>query len=445
MDRYLQTIDTVESGELRASCDEEPVSVELPLFRPEAFDRQKHQVYGEIVLLQPVALSLLMWMALGFTAAILSLLVFGNYTEKAHISGVLLPDQGLIKLYPPMGGILVASYVHEGQEIRKGDALFELSSDKSSVALGSTQTEIHRELLNRRQSLMQERTDAMKLSVQQETFLKDRLGALHEERRRLTLETDTTERRLVLAEGVVDKYKQLRSANLISALQLEEKEAEPLEQKKALQELERSQLALEREFKDVESQLQKIPLQTETQIGPLNRNIAEIEGQLSENEAARAAVMRAPANGVISAIGAKTGITVQPSGSLATLIPADAKLEAHLYAPSRAMGFVKPGAKVILRYQAYPSEKFGHHYGVVSQVSRVALSPAEYALRTGGNIDEPMYEIIVPLADDSIMLYGQPQRLQAGMTVDGDILLQRRRLIEWMIEPLLRVRGRLTE
>ena len=449
MDRLPPPGDAFDNDGWRSAREEETAggshAGDLPLFRHEALERQKDQPYGEIVLLRPVALSLFLWMALSFTGAITSFLICGHYTNKVHISGVLLPDRGLIKLYSPAGGILNASYVHEGQEVRKGDALFEVSSDKSSLALGSTQTEIHRELLRRRQSLMQERGDTLKLSTQQGLFLKDRLGKINEERRRLAQETDTAERRLVIANAMVEKYRQLRSANLISWLQLEEKEEEPLEQQKALQELQRSQLTLEQEYKDVGSQLQRIPLQTEAQVAPLDRSMAEIEGQLSENEAARAAVIRAPADGVISGIGAKIGITVQPSSPLATLLPAEAKLEAHLYAPSRAIGFVKPGARVLLRYQAYPAEKYGRNFGVTSQVSRVALSPAEYAFRTGRTIDEPMYEITVLLSADSIMLYGHPQRLQAGMAVDADILLQRRRLIEWIFEPLLRLRGRLTE
>ncbi len=245
-----------------------------PLFRPEALDKRKHQLYGEIVLLRPVALVLFLWLVLFFIAVITSFLVFGHYTDKAHISGVLLPDRGLIKLYSPVGGILIASYVHEGQEVRKGDVLFELSSDRSSLALGSTQSETHRELLSRRQSLMQEREDAKKLSVQQELTLKDRLEKLNEEGKLLALETANTERKLALADGMVDRYRQLWSEKLVGTQQLEEKEREPLEQQKALEEVQRSQLALRREYKDVESQLRRIPLQTETQVAPLDRSIA---------------------------------------------------------------------------------------------------------------------------------------------------------------------------
>jgi len=179
------------------------------------------------------------------------------------------------------------------------------------------------------------------------------------------------------------------------------------------------------------------------QVAALERNISEIEGQLSEHEASRAAVVRSPTDGIVSAIVDKTGIMVQPSSALATLVPAQAKLEAHLYAPSRAIGFVKAGESVVLRYQAYPAEKFGHHLGVVSQVSRVALTPSEYAFRTDGSAQEPMYEITVSLPTQSIVLYGQSHGLQAGMAVDADILLDHRRLIEWIFEPLLSLRGRL--
>ena len=416
---------------------------QLPLFRLEAINHQAEKPYGEIILLRPVALSILLWLAIGFIAVVVTFLVVGTYTNKAHISGVLVPDRGLIKLYPPASGTLLACRVYEGQQVRKGDILFELSSDRSSLALGSTETEIRNELLSRRQSLIQERANTLQLSRQQQTYLQERLDKIREEEAHLASEADTTGRKLELAERMLNKYRQLRSADLISPLQLEEKEGEPLEQQKALQDLQRQQVASEREGRDAESQLQRVPLQTQMQVAALERNISEIEGQLSEHEASRAAVVRSPTDGIVSAIVDKTGIMVQPSSALATLVPAQAKLEAHLYAPSRAIGFVKAGESVVLRYQAYPAEKFGHHLGVVSQVSRVALTPSEYAFRTDGSAQEPMYEITVSLPTQSIVLYGQSHGLQAGMAVDADILLDHRRLIEWIFEPLLSLRGRL--
>lgn len=408
---------------------------DLPLFRPEAM--QTNRPYGEVILVHPVALSVFLLLALGFVTAVTTFLIFGHYTNKARSSGILLPDRGLIKLYAPLPGTLLACHVHEGQNVRKGDVLFELSSDRSSLALGSTETKISNELLSRQQSLILERTNTLNVSAQQQKDLHDRFNRLQEEQLHLASEIEATKKNLAIAEHILDRYRQLRSADLISTLELEEREANPLEQQKALEELERSEIALESERKDLQSQLERIPLQARVQVAGLERSISEIEGELSEHEVSRRAVVRAPAEGTVSAILDEDGITVQPNTALATLVPAPATLQAHLYAPSRTLGFVKTGQKVVVRYQAYPSEKFGQEQGVVAQVSGVALSPKEYSLRTDRTVEEPMYEIIVTLPEQTIMLNGQPHALQVGMAVDADILLERRRLIDWMLEPIL--------
>jgi membrane fusion protein len=370
-------------------------------------------------------------------------LVFGHYTNKAHSSGILLPDRGLIKLYAPLPGTLLACHVHEGQPVQKGEILFELSSDRSSLALGSTETEIRNELLSRQQSLILERTNTLSVSAQQQKDLRERLNRVAQQQLHLALATQATQKKLALAEQILGRYRQLRSADLISTLELEEKQSDPLEQQKALEELERSEIALESERKDLESQLERVPLQAQLQVAGLERSISEIEGELSEHEVSRQAVVRAPADGTVSAILDKVGITVQPNRALATLVPAPATLQAHLYAPSRTLGFVKTGQAVVVRYQAYPSEKFGQQQGVVAQVSGVALSPAEYSFLTDRSAEEPMYEIIVTLPGQAIMVNGQSHDLQAEMTVDADILLERRRLIDWMLEPILNFRRKM--
>jgi membrane fusion protein len=199
-------------------------------------------------------------------------------------------------------------------------------------------------------------------------------------------------------------------------------------------------LASERQ--SVYSDLQKIPLQVRTQSAALDRSISEIDQQIREHALSRATIVRAPQDGVVSGIVGGLGTTVQPTTSLASLVPAGAKLEAHLYAPSRSIGFIKPGEKVRLHYQAYPSEKFGWQEGVISEVSSVALSPAEYLFRVGETAQEPMYEITVSIPEPTITLYGQAHPLQVGMVLEGDILLQQRRLIEWIFAPLRDLKGR---
>jgi membrane fusion protein len=152
----------------------------------------------------------------------------------------------------------------------------------------------------------------------------------------------------------------------------------------------------------------------------------------------------APAAGVV------TGILVEPgqavgSAPLATLLPAHASLEAVLFAPSRAAGFIEPGQTVRLRYHAFPYQKFGLHEGTVRQVSRTALTASELPQLIAGELErpEPMYRVTVRLASQVIDAYGQPQPLAAGMQLEADVMQDRRRLIEWVFEPLLGVRGKL--
>ena len=60
--------------------------------------------------------------------------------------------------------------------------------------------------------------------------------------------------------------------------------------------------------------------------------------------------------------------------ALASLVPSGAQLQAHLFAPSGAVGFVRPRQEVRLRFEAFPYQKFGHQTGHVLQVSRTPLA-----------------------------------------------------------------------
>jgi membrane fusion protein len=111
---------------------------------------------------------------------------------------------------------------------------------------------------------------------------------------------------------------------------------------------------------------------------------------------------------------------------------------------------VRPGQRVLLRYQAYPYQRFGHYEGVVVSVSRAALSPSELPVQLAGltsltgfgsGAAEPIYRVTVALASQSVMAYGAQVPLQPGMTLEADVALERRRLFEWVLDPLYAVTG----
>jgi membrane fusion protein len=126
-----------------------------------------------------------------------------------------------------------------------------------------------------------------------------------------------------------------------------------------------------------------------------------------------------------------------------SILPQGSKLEAQLLVPSRAIGFIGAGNRVVLRYQAYPYQKFGQQYGRVVQVSRSALSHAEAASLVGQNVAAPLYRVLVRLDRQSIDAYGKAEALKPGMALDADILLDRRSLWQWVFEPLYGLRQQL--
>jgi membrane fusion protein len=148
-------------------------------------------------------------------------------------------------------------------------------------------------------------------------------------------------------------------------------------------------------------------------------------------------IVTAPQAGIVTAIAAERGQQVGPQ-PLATLLPSGSPMEAHLFAPSRAIGFVERGQRVRVRFAAYPFQKFGQYDGEVVQVSRVALAPAELPPQLAlPGPPESLYRVTVRLAAPHVMAYGQAQPLAAGMQLEADVMQDRRRLIEWVFEPLI--------
>ena len=80
--------------------------------------------------------------------------------------------------------------------------------------------------------------------------------------------------------------------------------------------------------------------------------------ELIEMQSRQHIAIQANLSGVIGTINAEVGQFVDLSKPLLTVLPENTPLIAQLYVPSRAIGFVKEGDQVLLRYQAYPYQKF---------------------------------------------------------------------------------------
>ena len=142
------------------------------------------------------------------------------------------------------------------------------------------------------------------------------------------------------------------------------------------------------------------------------------------------------------------GSNANTATPLVSLLPEGSKLEAQLFTPSRSIGFVRVGQRVLIRYQAFPYQKFGHYKGTVKSISMTAISPNELPpqlarLTSLTATGEPLYRITVALDAQAITAYGKPQQLHPGMQLESEIELERRKLYEWVLEPLFTLTGKL--
>lgn len=80
--------------------------------------------------------------------------------------------------------------------------------------------------------------------------------------------------------------------------------------------------------------------------------------------------LTAPVAGLVASRLVEVGQAVQPGQPMLSLLPEGSQLRAQLLVPSAAIGFVKKGDQVLLRYKAHPYQKFGSHIGRVIRVSR---------------------------------------------------------------------------
>lgn len=386
-------------------------------------------------------------------AALLALLVFGKFTNTAHVTGWLVPQAGMVHVLAPRPGVVTSLPVGEGEAVQRGQRLLVLSDELQSAALGATQAEMLRRLDQRRRSLAEQAGQLRRLLAQQQAGLAARIAALGREQEQIEREIGIKRSRVAVAEHAESLQAKLAKEGFISEQRVQLAVAETLEQRARLETLERERLAISRQRLTLEEDLRDLPLKIGKELTELERAVAQLEQERAELEARREIVVPAPQDGTVTGIVAVPGRLATAGMPLLSLVPANTKLEAHLYSPSRAIGFVRPGQRVLLRYQSYPFQKFGHHEGTVIHVSRSpigtaerpALAPGEQPSRVtpaGIIADEAAYRISVALARQTVTAHGEEHTLQPGMLLEADILLDTRHLYEWLLEPLFTVSGR---
>ncbi|WP_308922269.1 HlyD family secretion protein [Janthinobacterium sp. J1-1] len=437
---------------------------ELPLFRDEVVTSFNQQWLGAIRLSQPLSNWLIAGVSLIIAGALIVFSIVGSVTKKARTAGILIPDTGSIGINARNDGVLIRSLVHEGDRVSAGQTLFELSSERHSSG-GELTFLIEQQLFSRRQSLDAEQRVRIAQHGDKKSEIIGRLKNQETEMLQLAQEIDLAKRRYNLSQESLKKYETLQANGYVSPVQTQQKQEDLIDLGLRVSSLTRTRLQLQANRLNLEAEQAALFNSLSTDLAQLQRAQAMLKQEVAENSNRKATFIIAPQSGTITTITYQRGQAVNAGQPLATLIPQTEKfasgqdglvheptLEVHLYAPSRTAGFVAVGQIVQIRYQAYPYQKFGLQRGTVTDVSKTPFAPAELPQNiastilsnaqqniAGFNGNEALYRIKVKPDRQTIDAYGKLQALKPGMTLEADVLQDKRKIWEWIAEPLLAI------
>lgn len=412
------------------------------LFRKEALEARRTNWLGGMLMSHPVPTWVLTAGALVATSCIVLFLVFGTYARRTHVIGQLVPTKGLATVLAPATGVVEEVTIPADGRIVAGQRLAIVAVQNATVASGDTARALEQRLQRRQDGLVKSLSAQDALLDAQAGGLEAQLATARRERAQAEAEIQNRQAQVDIAAQTLERLRELRARQYVSELQVREQQAAVLRLESEVHVLRRQAAGLERLVAQIEQGLREIPEKRESAAAAYERDRALLEQERVETEARSSLAVLAPVAGVLATQLAKPGQSVQAGQPLLTVLPSASRLEAELLVPSRAIGFVDPGDQVLLRYQAYPYQKFGHHRGRVVRVSRSALGANELrALLVGTQAAEPLYRVTVAISRQTVTAYGSEEPLRPGMLLDAEVLGERRSLIAWVFEPLYSLKG----
>jgi hemolysin D len=170
------------------------------------------------------------------------------------------------------------------------------------------------------------------------------------------------------------------------------------------------------------------------------------EAVSSQEDAAHAAseagwlTLRAPVNGVVQQLTVHTvGAAVATAQALMTIVPNKPSVQIEAYLENRDVGFVQVGQQAQIKVVTYDYTRYGILTGQVVFVSQDAVSAPE-SLRSKSTPLEPLprYLVRISVPHPQLRVDGHSDSLMPGMAVNVEIKTGRRRLMEYVLSPILK-------
>ena len=102
-------------------------------------------------------------------------------------------------------------------------------------------------------------------------------------------------------------------------------------------------------------------------------------------------------------------------------------MEVEALVPNKDIGFIEHNQEVVIKVESFPYTRYGYIKGRVKSISFDAIEHQDYGL---------VYQAIIKLDKDFLMINEKKIPLTAGMNVTAEIKIRERRVIDYFLSPL---------
>lgn len=137
-----------------------------------------------------------------------------------------------------------------------------------------------------------------------------------------------------------------------------------------------------------------------------------------------------PIDGYVNNIFIHTiGGVVTPAQKLISIVPVDSPLIIKAVLNNKDMGFVEKGMPVSVKIDTFDFQKYGLIRGEVQHISKDSIENEKLG---------PVYEVYINMIDKHLMVDGKEMPLSSGMSLTAEIKVEKRRVIEFFIYPIIK-------
>ncbi len=406
------------------------------LFREESINAGRQRLTGTVVAAVPPSSRLYTGLAFGIVMLVALVLTFGNYARRVQVRGIVTYSAGIAGVSPPSDARIERLFVKEGQAVARGTPLVLIAMSQGQDAGGEGIDSQLAELNRQYGELQKQKSLAGGLTSSEKSSLSAQRISASQSIDSLIRQQSLLAKQIKLNEAQHQRAARLMKQGAGTKQEMEEREAAMLGSKLSFETLSERIIGKREDLKTLETQ-------------SASRAITgfQSESQILERMAAiareRAGLMRqgkltlvAPIDGIVGDIAGRAGQQISGTTAVVSVIPGNSQLEAQLYAPSSAVGFVKPGQSVRLMLDAFPFQKYGTSKGTVTWISTVPTEPAGLPSPQGNS--EPVFRIRVALDPGEQGRINARGSLRTGMTLSANLILEDRSLWQVFLDPIFK-------